>query len=406
MSLYNVNTLRNDFHFLEDAQQSKQRAKRVLESQNTLLTDCRGQNAEAYFRANAADEGADGRRGPKRARKVNNNLDFLLLGGAGEGEGKGEGVEEEGTEEACIEPSVCELAVSSSIAVRRGAVRQVLDNYSQHVRQLVLAARARGTDVILLSPGMFKRNANSSRVVWARGAVPSGAGGKGRRNRKDKAAAGAIAANHAEIVAGPSAEPIDSIFWRVHLVFLLTSSEPPATPAQGHGGPISPTAAAGSDAFSEHASFLADQMLKLSLHGGNSSEVKTFSNPAAGEGPVTSHIQLETHCIGVALDNVDEDSTVESLVAGVLGNREAQYYAVRQQLRFLRGGTAGAGAAEPRCLIQQLPQPPGGRKSFLAVRMQDSLRAALQDKTLMEYPTLFVSTREYLAGFHCLVQEE
>ena len=59
--------------------------------------------------------------------------------------------------------------------------------------------------------------------------------------------------------------------------------------------------------------------------------------------------------------------------------------------------------------MQKLPHP-GGPKQFLQVPLgpggpQLTVAQALQGRTVIEYPTLFVSSREYFAGFRCLVQQ-
>lgn len=105
--------LRNDFHFLEDVLQTKDRAKRLLEH------SCGGSSLGMLSRAD--------RQGNKRSRQ---------------------------------RPSAASL--QERIPLMLQPVHQRLEQYSKATRALFVAAQERGTQLVLMPPGMTKRTGNSS----------------------------------------------------------------------------------------------------------------------------------------------------------------------------------------------------------------------------------------------------
>jgi hypothetical protein len=109
--------LRNDFHFLEDVLQTKDRAKRLLEHN--------------WGRSSLGVQ-------PMRANRQVNKRSRQRLSAT---------------------------SLQEKIPLMLQPVHQRLEQYSKATRALFVAAQERGTQLVLMPPGMTKRTANSSHYV-------------------------------------------------------------------------------------------------------------------------------------------------------------------------------------------------------------------------------------------------
>ena len=124
-------TLRNDFHFLEDVLQTKDRAKRTLQS--TM--------GGGFRKDEGGDDGqGEGRRGNKRRKGKANT-----------------GVCGAGTDGGPLVPLIVAATAGAALTT------QTLDMHPPAVRKLVSAAHERRINIIVMPSGMSRRVANNSR---------------------------------------------------------------------------------------------------------------------------------------------------------------------------------------------------------------------------------------------------
>lgn len=343
-----------DYHFLEDALQTRQRAKRLWDVQIPDNVAKAKKHSKCNSMSNALDIDADSDGGIEDVDSIVSNMTLSLTN------------------------------------------FQSIDRYAQHVQKFVRHVREKGINVILMSPGMFKRNINTSFLDSAP---------KKNKNRNKKSVSHQSSNSLQSSPGGSLKEHSASVYWRVHLVFLLTN---------------------GSLMSAERQAELARDMLKLSLHGNVASAGDTVSsrnsfantNTVAKQKKIgsTANITIESNCIGISLDYVHEDTLLLELIEEVLNNKDVSYYPVRTLLRYIRSKkeamlVAGNGKGDTdswlRCLMQLLPQAIQNQKPgisgpiFNEISPQFSIGNILQGKTIVEFPTFFVSTPEYMEHLSC-----
>ena len=139
-SQFDASDLKKDYHFLEDVLQTKQSAKRLLDRDvggNPLPIQNNNNNN------NNNKNSSNSSNSSKRSRRA-------------EGQTEEEQVEEEDGAASNI-PTVSNILVDAL-----AAPVQDLRAYGKGVKNLVNAARQRGTHLVLMPPGMSKRALNTS----------------------------------------------------------------------------------------------------------------------------------------------------------------------------------------------------------------------------------------------------
>jgi len=161
----------------------------------------------------------------------------------------------------------------------------------------------------------------------------------------------------------------DELLWRVHAVFV-----------------VRPTDVRTDTSLCMDPSLLLRQELEPASEAG----ISTFSLEEDSSG--------QSLLVGLALPQVHESVPLHSLLARFLDPLPGNAIQ-RHTLRSLRHDQR-----ELICLMQVLP-PPGGRQgpAFLEIDVECSLREALQNKTVIEYPTFFFAFPEHVSHLRRLV---
>jgi hypothetical protein len=264
--------LRRDFHFLENVLSKKDSAKR------TLSQSLGGRREDGSQRRQVGGRGGHRKAYNKKAR-INANIDIL----------------------------------------RTKTSEQNLDMHKPNVRRLVKACEERKVSLVIMSPGMTRREMNTSRFL----------------QKKDK------------------------VYWRVQMVFVASK-----------GGAADPS-----------------RLLQPDLECSNEGALSTTGG-----------------LVGIALEGVDEEKKIQDILApfidamvqecGIRSN-EAQRHALRH-LRSRR--------TEVVCLLQSIPSP-ASCPVFTIVSETETLREALRDETVLEYPVFFVGLAGDMDALRRRVQE-
>lgn len=100
--------------------------------------------------------------------------------------------------------------------------------------------------------------------------------------------------------------------------------------------------------------------------------------------------------VGISVTNIFEDTTIETFLEDFFDPRPGNSI-IRHALRPLR-----LRRTELRCFMQKIPSP-ANNPVFIQVCRDNSIRKMLEDKTIIEYPTLFVGIEEDVKKFNFLV---
>lgn len=154
----------------------------------------------------------------------------------------------------------------------------------------------------------------------------------------------------------------DVLYWKLHCVFVASSS------------PFSPP-----------------QLLESKLE-------------CAQEGGLTTGLAGATGLVGMCASAVRDDVVVGDILAAFLDAKSAQGIAVgsaaqAHALRYLRLARASL------CAFSQWIPSSAQNPLFSEFSMQDTLRVALQGRTVVEYPTIIFGRREDLHNLHRRVTE-
>ena len=232
----------------------------------------------------------------------------------------------------------------------------------------------RNTRVILVSEGMFKRRINTSYCAQNK---------QKKKQRKNQMVAGAQAAaqvsptkpsedhpmqspqqgipvsadsidvdmgsvfdstgNAATVARSPLVQPVlsttysNTVYWHVHLVFLLSPTcVLPLTPVydSSRAAPLLSKSQPKLDPMCPSHRDISSDMMKLSLHGSDTSIDASANN--RDRTISTATIRIENECVGISLRNVYEGTSIRTMVDYVMNNADVSYYGVRNHLRFLR----------------------------------------------------------------------
>ena len=153
-----------------------------------------------------------------------------------------------------------------------------------------------------------------------------------------------------------------TLCWRLHLVFIVNSSFHPSAllrPESHTALSATPTAAAVEPA---HGS--CEELMKISV--------------------------TADALVSLSLVAADETRTIADILGDFL-DPTPQNSLQRHALRSLRGPRA---AGQLRCLIQSIPSS-ASDPQFCEIPLDFTLRSALENKTIIEYPTLVFGTHEH-----------
>jgi len=191
--------------------------------------------------------------------------------------------------------------------------KQDLSSYTPAVKKLVKAAEVRGTHLVVMPSGMSRRMSNTTRF----------------QHKNDK------------------------IFWKVHMVFLLT------------------------------ADFTPQSLLELA-----GDHNRDFVCPEGPGGAVVSSVLTE----------VEENTTISELLSRLVDPSQGKTL-LAHALRPIRRQRDGL-----RCVIQRLPSRADNLR-FIEIPIDFSLKDCLKGKTVIEYPTIIVGPAAYTGRLNTLVTE-